>query len=70
EAARGLYKFIKSRMDDRIINVTAKFRDSEDFLVIKDDLAYLMPTLLELGEEHQMRTDEYPFAFGTITKPI
>jgi acyl-CoA reductase-like NAD-dependent aldehyde dehydrogenase len=69
DAARGLYKFIKSRMDDRITNITAKFRDSEDFLVIKDDLAYLMPTLLELGEEHQMRTDEYPFSFGTITKP-
>ncbi|MHA1408335.1 MAG: hypothetical protein ACTSSG_13270 [Candidatus Heimdallarchaeaceae archaeon] len=50
-------------------DVTAKYRENKEFLAFKDDLAYLLPTLLELDEEHQMRTDEYPFAFGTITKP-
>ena len=70
DAARGLYKFIQSRMDNKINNITAKYRGTENFLFMEDELAYLMPTLLELNEDHQMRTDEYPFAFGTITRPV
>ena len=69
DAARGLYKFIKSRMTGEIHNLTANIRGEDEFLHIEDNLAYLMPTLLELGEEHQMRTDEYPFSFGTIYRP-
>ncbi len=68
-AAQGLHRFIKSRMTGNIHDVTAKYRGTEDFLHVENDLAYLMPTLLELDEEHIMRTDEYPFAFGTITRP-
>ncbi|MCG3254442.1 MAG: aldehyde dehydrogenase family protein [Candidatus Heimdallarchaeota archaeon] len=69
DAARGLHKFIQSRMDTSVKDITAKFRNKEGFLHIDGELAFFMPTLLELGEEHQMRTDEYPFAFGTICKP-
>ena len=69
DSARGLYKFIKSRMTGKINNLTAEIRGEESFLHIEDNLAYLMPTLLELDEDHQMRTDEYPFSFGTIYRP-
>lgn len=68
-SAQNLHGFIKSRMTGNIHDVTAKYRGKEDFLHVENDLAYLMPTLLELDEEHSMRTDEYPFAFGTITRP-
>ncbi|MHA1954916.1 MAG: aldehyde dehydrogenase family protein [Candidatus Heimdallarchaeaceae archaeon] len=68
DPARGLYKFIKSRMDSDVKNVTASFRGTEEFLEVNDNLAYLLPTLLEVGEDSQIRTDEYPFAFGTIVK--
>ena len=69
DSARGLYKFIKSRMTGKINNLTVEIRGEEEFLHVEDNLAYLMPTLLELDEDHQMRTDEYPFSFGTIYRP-
>ena len=69
DAARGLYKFIKGRMTGKINNLTAELRGEQDFLKVENNLAYLMPTLLELDESHPMRTDEYPFSFGTIYRP-
>ena len=69
DKARGMYKMIKSRMTGNVKNLTSEVRGEDEFLTIEDNLAYLMPTLLELDEEHQMRTDEWPFSFGTICRP-
>lgn len=69
DQARGLYKFIQSRMNGKINDITAKFREHKEMLLVKDELAYFLPTLLELDEENEMRCDEYPFIFGTITRP-
>ena len=69
DKARGMYKMIRNRMTGKINNLTAEIRGEDNFLAIEDNLAYLMPTLLELDEEHQMRTDEWPFSFGTIYRP-
>jgi hypothetical protein len=69
DPCRGLYKFIRSRMDSSVKDVTAKYRGSEEFMKVEDNLAYLLPTLLEVGEDSDIRTDEYPFSFGTIVQP-
>ncbi|GAH53805.1 unnamed protein product, partial [marine sediment metagenome] len=69
DPARGLYKFIRSRMDSSVKDITAKFRGSDEFLHVDNGLSYLLPTLLEVGEESEIRTDEYPHAFGTICRP-
>ncbi|MHA1302535.1 MAG: aldehyde dehydrogenase family protein [Candidatus Heimdallarchaeaceae archaeon] len=69
EAAITLSNFIKSRMEGKVKDITSDYRGHEDFLYINDEFAYLLPVLLELDENHIMRTDEYPFPFGTITKP-
>lgn len=70
DEARGLYKFIKSRMQGDVKDLTAQFRGSEEFLYEdENNLAYLLPMLLEVHEEHPMLTDEYPFPFGVITQP-
>ena len=69
DPARGLYKFIRSRMDSSVKDITAQFRGSDEFLHVDNGLSYLLPTLLEVGEESEIRTDEYPHAFGTICRP-
>ena len=68
-AGEQLYQYIKSRMDSEVQDLTAIYRENEHFLRIEDNLSYLLPTLFELPDYHKMRTDEYPFSFGTVTKP-
>ncbi len=69
DPAKGLYKFIRSRMDSSVKDITAQYRGTDDFLHIDNGLSYLLPVLLEVGEESVIRVDEYPFAFGTICRP-
>ncbi|MHA1852715.1 MAG: aldehyde dehydrogenase family protein [Candidatus Heimdallarchaeaceae archaeon] len=69
EGAKGLYKFIQSRMKGDYVDLTEQYRGTKEFLVEEDNLAYFLPLLLEVHEEHPMLTDEYPFPFGTITQP-
>ncbi len=67
--AKSLYAFIQSRISPEVNDITSLCRGSKDFLSIQDDLAFLLPTLLEVKETSLVRNDEYPFAFGTIVKP-
>jgi len=69
DPCRRLYKFIRSRIKNDVNDITAKYRGFEEFIQVEDNLAYLLPTLLEVGEESAIRTDEYPFSFGTIVQP-
>ncbi len=69
EDAKILVEYIRKRMNGQERNLTAEIRGEEDILRIDGEYGYLLPTLLELDEEHPMRTDEYPFPFGTVVKP-
>ncbi|MHA1869153.1 MAG: aldehyde dehydrogenase family protein [Candidatus Heimdallarchaeaceae archaeon] len=67
EAAIKLASYIKQRMKNTK-DLTAEYRGYDDFLYQNGEFGYLLPMLLEIDENHKMRTDEYPFPFGTITK--
>ena len=67
EAAIKLASYIKQRMKNTK-DLTAEYRGYDDFLYLNGEFGYLLPMLLEIDENHKMRTDEYPFPFGTITK--